>query len=68
MRRVAVVAMVAVAAPAGQPLEGGLGGLPVASPAGRLPARLGAQPPLRVDSMPLAGHYARLLLAQNRHC
>jgi hypothetical protein len=51
-----------VAAPAGQPLEGGLGGLPVAAAAGRLAARVGAQQPLRVDLVPLAGHQRRRLL------
>jgi hypothetical protein len=35
--------VVAVAAPAGQALERGLGGLPVAAAAWRRPARLGAQ-------------------------
>jgi hypothetical protein len=51
-----LVAVVAVAAPAGQPLKGGLGGLPVAAAAGRLPAGLGAQQPVGVDLVPLAGH------------
>jgi hypothetical protein len=50
-----------VAAPAGQALEGGLGGLPVAAAAGRLPAGLGAQQP--VDLVPLATGYRRPLPA-----
>jgi hypothetical protein len=40
---VAVVAVVAVAVPAGQALERGPGCLPVAAAAGRLPLGLGAQ-------------------------
>jgi hypothetical protein len=58
---VVTVAVVAVAAPAGQALEGGLGGLPVAAAAGRLPAGLGAQQP--VDLVPLATGYRRPLPA-----
>ena len=58
-----LVAVVAVATPAGQALEGGLGGLPVAAAAGRLPAGLGAQQPLRVDLVPLTGHHRRPLPA-----
>jgi hypothetical protein len=50
-----------VEAPAGQALEGGLGGLPVAAAAGRLPAGLGAQQ--LVDLVPLATGYRRPLPA-----
>jgi hypothetical protein len=52
---VGLVAVVVGAAPAGQPLERGPGGLPVAAPARRLPARVGAEQPLRVDLVPLTG-------------
>ena len=44
--------LVAVAAPVRQPLERGLGGLPVTAAAGYLPAGFGAQQPLRVDLLP----------------
>jgi hypothetical protein len=54
-----LVAVGAVAAPAGEALEGGLGGLPVAAATGRLPAGLGAQQPLRVNLVRLAGHQSR---------
>jgi hypothetical protein len=47
-----LAAVGAVAAPARQPLEGGLGGLPVAAAAGRLPARFGAQQPLWLEPLP----------------
>jgi hypothetical protein len=47
-----LVPVVAVAAPPGQALERGLGGLPVAAAAGGLPAGVSAQQPLRVDLVP----------------
>src|SRR5215207_10338112 len=52
--------VVAVTAPAAQALERGLGGLPVAAMAGRLPAGLGAQQPLRVGLvLPVGQPYRR---------
>jgi hypothetical protein len=57
-----LVAVGAVATP-GEALEGGLGGLPVAAAVGGLPAGLGAQQPLRVDLVALAGHHRRRLPA-----
>jgi hypothetical protein len=52
-----LITVVAVAAPAGQALERGLGGLPVAAAARRLPARLGAQQPLRINRVPPIGRH-----------
>jgi hypothetical protein len=52
--RMPLVALVAVAVPAGQPLERGPGRLPVAAAAGTRPARLGAQQPLGIDLVPPA--------------
>jgi len=51
--------LVAVAAPAGQVLQGGPGGVPVAPAAGRLPAGFGAQQPVRVDPVPPVGRHGR---------
>ena len=50
-----LVAVLAVAVPAGQPLQRGPGQLPVAAPAGDLPPGFAAQQPLRVDPMPPIG-------------
>ena len=54
-----LVAMIAVATPAGQVLQGGSGGVPVAAPAGGLPAGFGAQQPLRVELMAPVGRHGR---------
>jgi hypothetical protein len=60
--RMGLVAVGAVATP-GEAFEGGLGGLPVAAAVGGLPAGLGAQQPLRVNLVALAGHQRRWLPA-----
>src|SRR5918992_6265811 len=61
--RMPVVTVVAVPTPAGQPLQGGPGGLPVTTAAGRLAAGLGVQQPAGVDPMALGGQDGRPLLA-----
>ena len=54
-----VVAVVAVAAPAGQLLQGGPGDLPVAPTTGVVAAGLAVQQPVRVDLVPLVGRHRR---------
>jgi hypothetical protein len=51
-----VVAVVAVAAPAGEVLQGGSGGPPVAPTARAVAARFGAQQPAGVGPVPPVGH------------
>jgi hypothetical protein len=50
------VAVVAVAAPAGQVLQGGPGDLPVAATARGVAPGLGAQQPTPIGPVPLTGH------------
>jgi hypothetical protein len=57
---VLVAVVVMMAAPAGQPLECGSGGLPVAATAGRLPTGFGAQQPV---DLVLIRRHRRLRLA-----
>ena len=61
--RMPVVTVVAVPTPAGQPLQGGPGGLPVTTAAGRLAAGVGVQQPAGVDPMAGGGPDGRPLLA-----